>query len=134
MVKSIPGWFYILIGAIVSAASYLISYEKMILFFYAGVIFMGVGVAKIILGKVLPEVSQPSSLQQPIRLTPLQIQQRSILHRIEATQKAQAPPFQHAPQHKPLSTTNLVCANCQARLHPSFSYCPRCGQKLAIRK
>ncbi|MBI4738098.1 hypothetical protein HY772_00775 [Candidatus Woesearchaeota archaeon] len=128
--KIIPGWFYIIIGAIVSLLSYLISYEKMLLFFYAGIIFIGVGVTKIGLGKILPEVSRKTAYQQPINLTPQQIQQRSQLHRMEAMQKAQTPLTPHAPS----STTNLACANCRARLHPSFSYCPRCGQKLAVRK
>ena len=46
----IHGLAYIIIGILVSAASWKINKEDLYLFFYVGILFIGVGAAKLLLG------------------------------------------------------------------------------------
>ena len=48
----IHGFVYIIIGIFVSVASWKINNEDLYLFFYAGILFMGVGVAKLLLSLI----------------------------------------------------------------------------------
>jgi ribosomal protein L40E len=143
---NIPGWVYIIIGMVVSIASYTISYDKMLFFFYLGFIFIGVGFAKLAFAKVFPNLKTEDNFKQGIRATTLarhqatraQNQRPSALHRYEPQMQqtqyaAQHNQTQHHAQHQAAQarhTQSLTCASCGTRLHPSFTFCPRCGQKL----
>ena len=48
----IHGFAYLIIGIFVSVASWKINKEALYLFFYAGILFMGVGVAKLLLSLI----------------------------------------------------------------------------------
>ncbi|MBI2655028.1 hypothetical protein HYX06_01235 [Candidatus Woesearchaeota archaeon] len=48
----IHGLVYLIIGIFVSVASWKINNEDLYLFFYAGILFMGVGVAKLLLSLI----------------------------------------------------------------------------------
>lgn len=62
----IHGIVYILIGIFVSIASYKISYDSLILFFYMGFFFIALGAAKIVLGLILGKSKEekPASSRQ----------------------------------------------------------------------
>ena len=51
MVK-IHGLVYVIVGLFVSIFSYQLNYEKLVFFFYIGLIFVVVGIAKIIFGLI----------------------------------------------------------------------------------
>ena len=52
---------YVIVGLFVSIASYKLNYEKLIFFFYAGLIFVFSGVAKLIFGLLQNRKGRESS-------------------------------------------------------------------------
>jgi rubrerythrin len=144
---SISGWVYIIIGAAMSIASAAINYQKMMVFFYAGFIFIGVGFAKLAFAKILPELRPDTKMQGEIRAQTLaqmqatraQVQRQSALHRYEpsmqqvnrqATHPTAQQHTQAAKNAQQRQAQSYTCSSCGTRLHPSFTFCPRCGQKL----
>ena len=51
MATKIHGLVYILVGLFVSFASWMVNFGKLLLFFYAGLLFILVGIVKLSLGK-----------------------------------------------------------------------------------
>jgi len=51
MAAKIHGLVYIIVGLFVAAASWEINFGKLLLFFYAGLAFILIGIIKLILGK-----------------------------------------------------------------------------------
>lgn len=57
----IHGLIYILVGLFVSILSYKLNYEKLIFFFYAGLIFIFIGVIKLIFDLIKREMSKTTT-------------------------------------------------------------------------
>ena len=62
--KKIHWSVYIIMGLFISAASYKLNYQKLIFFFYLGLIFVLVGIARLIIGK---NENKRQMQKQPIR-------------------------------------------------------------------
>jgi len=54
---------YIVVGLLVSALSYRLDYQKLIFFFYIGLIFIVVGIAKLIFGSANKNTSKAQNVQ-----------------------------------------------------------------------
>ena len=60
----INGLVYIAVGLFVSIMSYKLNYQKLIFFFYIGLLFVFVGVVKLIFGLIKRNVNKKESAQQ----------------------------------------------------------------------
>ena len=54
---------YVIIGLFVSVASYRLNFQKLIFFFYIGIIFIIVGIAKLIFDNVNKKEDKPQKIQ-----------------------------------------------------------------------
>ena len=54
---------YVIIGFFVSTLSYKLDYNKLIFFFYIGIIFILIGIAKLIFGNVNKKEDKPKKIQ-----------------------------------------------------------------------
>ena len=98
--SKIHGLIYIIVGLFVSSISWKLNYAKLFLFFYLGLIFIIVGIVKLILGpKANKEEMKPKSTQRNLH----QSMQRQHYKRCQR------------------------CGNI-ARIHDNF--CSRCGTRI----
>lgn len=103
MEKTIPGSVYLVIGFIVAVMSYMIDKNSLLLFFIVGVVFMGIGAAKIGLKKA------EKTARSPIP-------------------EVKAPPPAQPQQRRSFRMLNR-CARCGATVQPQFNFCPSCGTR-----
>ena len=94
---------YVIVGLFISIASYKLNYDKFIFFFYSGLIFVFIGVVKLIFSVI-----------------------KGRMNKQEETQKAIQPKIH--PQHR--SQQYKRCRKCGnvVRFHDSF--CAKCGARV----
>ena len=95
----IHGLVYIIIGIFVSVASWKINNEDLYLFFYVGILFIGAGVAKLLLGFLKNK-----------KETEKTVHQRKTHHQ-----------SQHLQQHY------KRCKRCGSIIRANDRFCSRCG-------
>ena len=95
----IHGFVYIIIGIFVSVASWNINNEELQLFFYAGILFIGIGAAKLLLG-LLKNKKEDEKI----------VHHRKIQHQ-----------SQHLQQHY------KRCKRCGSVMRANDRFCSRCG-------
>jgi len=99
---------YLIIGLIISGISWLIEFKSgksMMLFFYIGLLFIVVGVFKIVIKLILPKESP---------------EQKPTVQSVLTQQQQQ--------QNKPFSIK--ACHRCKVRVNPSNNFCYQCGTRL----
>lgn len=107
----IHGIVYLLVGFFIGGTSWFINSraqdDPLLFFFYVGVIFLVIGIAKLVAGYIL----KPSK-EKPSRPNPAE---QGFLKT----------------QHKNVQPHQVVhCPRCNSRLHHRFVYCPKCGTKV----
>ena len=99
----IHGAVYIVVGLFVSVLSRLMNYQKLIFFFYLGLVFVGVGAVKLILKSKATETTD-------VKL------------------QSQAHTAGHHPQlHNTQNFHHKRCGKCGSIMRISDRYCSRCG-------
>ena len=91
---------YVIVGAFVSIASYKLDYEKLVFFFYAGFVFVFIGIIKLIFSLIKNRTSKKET----------------------AHHKALHQP--HQAQHI------KYCNQCGAALSLHHKFCPKCGARI----
>ncbi len=104
-VKELSGQLYVVTGSAMLLMSVLIDYEKLMLFILAGAVFIVIGFFKLVM----------KSGEEKHK-------QRKANHKTHTTHKR----THHESAHKQI----IRCRNCHVKIHPSFKFCPNCGQKL----
>ena len=99
----ISGWIWLILGAIVSGYSQIVMMKaknNMLLFFYVGLVFIGIGVAKILIKVIL---KNPKNRKKDLELPK---------------------------ESKSSSYKIIFCPRCKSKNYDSFNYCQSCGYKL----
>jgi hypothetical protein len=139
----IPGIAYAVIGAIIAGSSKFVeirSGNKMAVFFYIGLIFIAIGIGKIILAKI--QSQQNAIHQQPKKLSTNQIMQGRINQNTRPQTTAQRhaggnPNYQNPPtpqdprinsiDHRIKKVHATQFQQLPAAQHISIVSCPACG-------
>jgi sulfite exporter TauE/SafE len=112
MGKSIPWFAYLVIGILVSAFSKVIDSSTdsrgIMVFFYVGILFMLVGVGKLVIGQRTKKTASHAPVQSAVQNS--QSSQRNV-----------------ASDH-PHSV--IACRVCQTKNYASFNFCHSCGSRL----
>ena len=136
---NIPWSAYLIIGGAMALMSVFIDPIKLSLFILVGVVFILIGVIKLIFHLKNPRKEQLRHLH---KATPPKAAHHTTHHPAHHTathHKSVHPPRSHKhnqhPQHtRPIHPKTvqhtLRCANCGIQLSPSNLYCPHCGQKV----
>lgn len=136
--KKIPWSAYLIVGGAMALMSVFIDPVKLLLFILAGLVFIIVGIIKLLLhlkNKDKHKTGHPHSsnhsnlyshhhTHQTRNQSHSHPQHRSTAH-LAHSQTKHKPHMQPAP-----SQFTLRCSNCGIQLHPNFAHCPHCGLKV----
>lgn len=110
----INGWIYLIIGAIISGYSKFVQLKNdnyiMTFFFYVGILFVVIGLFKIIVKFITSPKNKESEVEEEFYNSPKKDFSGSI--------------------NKNSNSRAIICPRCTARLHPKSRYCNWCGYKL----
>lgn len=126
--KPIPGSWFLVVGAAMVLMSVFIDVEKLIIFILAGAVFVVIGFFKIIM-----------DLEEGKKKTKHHTKHKTSHHHKVHHSENKSHPTHKTTHHtkktehgkeKIKHTESIRCTNCGVKLHPSFKYCPNCGQRL----
>ncbi len=162
----IPGWVYLIVGIIVSGFSGYVYYYvpkpdgspnmAMAFFFFIGIIFIVVGVFKIMFKKITKRHEEIAEHNMRIKEKSPQIiesKPNKVEEKIKSMQQPQENPPQSTPKHHHLEHSNrwyqshpykgphnqkiqsqqytiVSCPKCSAKNHSTSNFCHVCGTKI----
>ena len=107
----IPGWLWLIAGIGISILSKVIAGKDnanvaaMTLFFYVGLLFIAIGIFKIILILILNKKSEKSSYEKIVKKATSEVNNQNRFRIV-------------------------YCDNCGSKNYAFFNYCQHCGKKL----
>ena len=133
---AIPGWAYALSGSVVAGFSKFVEVKtgkNMGLFFFAGLLFIGIGIIKIAYAFVKAKVSKDNN-PDPVRKSHPQSSQKHQGLQAQAPQRGAQhhvkPQARNAPQDHATLHNIINCPRCGARHYSYANFCMSCGYRL----